>query len=333
MARSMVRDLLGSHPIHVHPISDVLDQLIAAEPSPGIAAATLAAIEQRLLLTYNARTTALVLSFARGFLRMEPQPGSSSLPMPSVPQTEQRQPQPVLPAVGPAPAAPLGLVMVHQWLILLTALGGLALLAAVLIRSLNSPVSRQEVGVAGEARNRSAAPGEAAPQPLPQPARAPGTPPVPSPAAASVDLYDAGLSAGGQRVLLETSSLATTSDPQRIRFRYRLGAQPVASEADCSRMTWTTFPEGETHAPQSAATERLLRRVCESAATPAPAVSSAGAAMVFDPPSNIRVTPNGAILCAITSRSTIAIQGQEGDWYRTDVCGSPGYIHRGQIRF
>ena len=61
---------------------------------------------------------------------------------------------------------------------------------------------------------------------------------------------------------------------------------------------------------------------------------SSGVATIYDPPSNIRVRPNGRILCSVpTKGALISIQGQEGKWYRTDHCGSPGFIHRSQVRF
>ena len=62
--------------------------------------------------------------------------------------------------------------------------------------------------------------------------------------------------------------------------------------------------------------------------------TSSGVATIYDPPSNIRVRPNGRILCSVpTKGALISIQGQEGKWYRTDHCGSPGFIHRSQVRF
>jgi serine/threonine protein kinase len=56
-------------------------------------------------------------------------------------------------------------------------------------------------------------------------------------------------------------------------------------------------------------------------------------ATVIDPPSNIRVQPNGAILCSIKSVQSIRVSRSSGDWYVTDACGSDGYIHRSQLRF
>jgi serine/threonine protein kinase len=54
---------------------------------------------------------------------------------------------------------------------------------------------------------------------------------------------------------------------------------------------------------------------------------------VIDPPSNIRVQPNGAILCSISSVQSIRVSSASEDWYLTDACGSDGYIHRSQLRF
>jgi serine/threonine protein kinase len=56
-------------------------------------------------------------------------------------------------------------------------------------------------------------------------------------------------------------------------------------------------------------------------------------ATVIDPPSNVRTEPNGSVVCAIPSITEIAVFNPSGDWYRTDACGTVGYIHRGQIKF
>lgn len=56
-------------------------------------------------------------------------------------------------------------------------------------------------------------------------------------------------------------------------------------------------------------------------------------ALVFDPPSNIRATPNGRILCAVRQPTTITVLGQQGNWYYTDYCGQRGMIHSSQLRF
>lgn len=66
-----------------------------------------------------------------------------------------------------------------------------------------------------------------------------------------------------------------------------------------------------------------------------PLTNNIGVAIVFDPPSNVRETPNGKILCSVREPATINIYGQQGQWYDTDVCGrgKRGLIHSSQIKF
>ena len=76
----------------------------------------------------------------------------------------------------------------------------------------------------------------------------------------------------------------------------------------------------------------------EAAQTPKP--STATTATVIDPPSNIRATPNGAVICVMRQRGTVVnilgstgISDNNGTWYYTDACGRTGVIHSSQIRF
>lgn len=82
--------------------------------------------------------------------------------------------------------------------------------------------------------------------------------------------------------------------------------------------------------------------VASNAASPNPAssnaaVSTAEYAIVFDPPTNVRVGPStgSAVQCSVTAKTTIRILGLEGNWYRTDVCGGgqTGYVYRNQLKF
>jgi hypothetical protein len=61
-----------------------------------------------------------------------------------------------------------------------------------------------------------------------------------------------------------------------------------------------------------------------------PAVQTA---LVFDPPSNVRASPNGEILCSVDASTYINIYENSGSWYRTDACGQIGVIDSSQIRF
>lgn len=54
-------------------------------------------------------------------------------------------------------------------------------------------------------------------------------------------------------------------------------------------------------------------------------------AVVFEPPSNVRVKPNGRVLCSVNSETNIGVYGYNNGWYKTDVCGKSGYIHQSQV--
>lgn len=76
--------------------------------------------------------------------------------------------------------------------------------------------------------------------------------------------------------------------------------------------------------------------------TVAPSVQNPNArtAYIIDPPSNIRATPNGTVLCIARTRGTVVnilgstgVTDNNGTWYYTDYCGKQGVIHSTQIRF
>jgi serine/threonine-protein kinase len=56
-------------------------------------------------------------------------------------------------------------------------------------------------------------------------------------------------------------------------------------------------------------------------------------AVIYAPPSNVRATPNGQVICRITAVTRINTYSYNKGWYRTDVCGRNGYIHESQVRF
>lgn len=63
-------------------------------------------------------------------------------------------------------------------------------------------------------------------------------------------------------------------------------------------------------------------------------------AIVLDPPTNIRVRPNGEVQCVINKSDYIgildreAVRDSKGDkWYYTNACGKIGLVHQSQIEF
>jgi hypothetical protein len=144
--------------------------------------------------------------------------------------------------------------------------------------------------------------------------------------------YAAGTAVGGQAINVDLCSVQAKG-AKASRFVYYLDNDRVESEADCAGGTWTTFPEGKVNQPQSQATQNMLRAVCNRKAPESGVTSRAGSAIVFDPPSNVRVSPNGDILCSVKQKTTINIYGSSGSWYKTDICGSMGFIHAEQLKF
>ncbi len=144
--------------------------------------------------------------------------------------------------------------------------------------------------------------------------------------------YAAGTAVGGQAINVDLCSIRVNS-PQSVAFVYYLNNERVESEANCSNATWITFPERQVNRPLSSATKNMLDAICSRQTSTGGTTSKAGAAIVFDPPSNVRLSPNGAILCAVQKKTTINIYGSNGGWYKTDVCGSMGFIHGDQLKF
>jgi len=132
--------------------------------------------------------------------------------------------------------------------------------------------------------------------------------------------YFAGTAVTGKSVNIDLCSIVLASS-RSVDFVYYLGR------------TWTTFPERQIHRPRSQATQTMLEVVCSYRFNSSQSTSRIAAAIVFSPPSNVRTSPNGNIICSVKERRTINIYGSVGSWYYTNVCGEMGVIHSSQIKF
>jgi hypothetical protein len=143
-------------------------------------------------------------------------------------------------------------------------------------------------------------------------------------AQAQSSLQYLGQAVGGQSVNLDLNSISRASN-RSVDFTYYLGNDERESQANCENGTWTTFRDGVVHSPESATTAEMVRLVCGGGYNNAPRTTNEGSRgqswFVFDPPSNVRTSPNGALLCIIRSTEDINIYGWDGDWAITDVCG------------
>ncbi|MEL7141230.1 MAG: hypothetical protein AAFY33_18935 [Cyanobacteria bacterium J06643_4] len=172
---------------------------------------------------------------------------------------------------------------------------------------------------------------------------------------AQTSYYYAGEATGGEQILVDLNSIAVVSDSS-ANFSYLLGDEQIESQAHCvGSGAWTTLSDATVHYAQSQATRDMVRIVCSYSRSALAAVDELEAdlpgidgsalaqsmqeeravqtALVYDPSSNVRATPNGQILCSVDTVSYINIFGRLGDWYRTDACGTLGLIHISQISF
>ncbi|NJP08755.1 MAG: hypothetical protein HC866_04115 [Leptolyngbyaceae cyanobacterium RU_5_1] len=149
-------------------------------------------------------------------------------------------------------------------------------------------------------------------------------------APAQAAMFYAGTASTGKSVHVDMDSISRVSQ-RSVDFVYYLGGERIFAQANCHAGSWTTFPEGERHYPQSRATQRMVDFVCSRVRNVSTSVVPQ-TVRVIDPPSNVRATPNGRIVCTLP-RTNIQVFESVGSWYRTHACGRSGYIHVSQIQF
>ncbi|OUC11811.1 MAG: hypothetical protein B0A82_26580 [Alkalinema sp. CACIAM 70d] len=109
-------------------------------------------------------------------------------------------------------------------------------------------------------------------------------------------------------------------------FTYQIGRDRVNAMTPCNgqfQVADSNGRYGDLMEPQSKATQKMIDRVCGYYRR---------SYQVFSPPSNVRLEPNGKIICAIRRQTTITTYGTYGEWFYTDACGKLGLIHSSQIR-
>jgi hypothetical protein len=143
--------------------------------------------------------------------------------------------------------------------------------------------------------------------------------------------YQLGQASTGAATELNLCSLRRIPRTFNVDFTYSLGGEPISAQADCRSRHWTTLPEKAINKPQSQVTEDMLQILCTA---PIDGGGDDYLAVIFNPPTNIRKTPNGKVICTITELRVIAISGSgpSNGWYRTNACGY-GYVHQSQLRF
>lgn len=150
---------------------------------------------------------------------------------------------------------------------------------------------------------------------------------------AKAELLNLGRASGGQTITLDTQSIQRNGRTMSwwAGFTYYLGNERLKAGAHCGQRIWQIEGESEIHKPQSQVTRNMINIVCS--ARHIEEQEDTGYMLVFDPPSNLRATPGGQVICTLKEMGIISVYPEpRGDWFLTRACGRNGWIHRSQIR-
>ena len=154
---------------------------------------------------------------------------------------------------------------------------------------------------------------------------------------AQAEMLVLGTASTGQAVTLDTDSVLRV--PRGVgtgtNATYYLGDEKIVADIDCSQGYWTVDSDRSQprirYRPQSQATRNLLFLACGIRRINNQ-LEDAQDLLVYDPPSNVRSTPNGSVKCVIENMQIIRVVGEpRGTWYSTTACGG-GWIDQSQIR-
>jgi hypothetical protein len=161
---------------------------------------------------------------------------------------------------------------------------------------------------------------------------------------AQAEMVVLGTASTGETLTLDTNSVSRGTPSGTglfITATYYLNNERIDASISCRNKYWVV---GETHyTPQSQATQNLISTACRIAFNSQSRQSNQSQPsqrtrektwIVYDPPSNVRYSPNGEVLCTIPDKRTVQIRGNAvNGWYPTPACeGADGWIHESQIR-
>ena len=152
---------------------------------------------------------------------------------------------------------------------------------------------------------------------------------------AQAEMLVLGTASTGQTITLDTNSVSRTDRGTSlfISATYYLGNERVVADISCRQRYWVV--EGDStstqYRPQSQATRNLLSLACSIRGIDRQQEDT-GYLLVYDPPSNVRSTPNGSVKCVLDTMQIIRVYVEpRGSWYSTTACGG-GWISESQVR-
>ena len=142
---------------------------------------------------------------------------------------------------------------------------------------------------------------------------------------AQAEMLVLGTASTGETLTLDTDSVTRAPRAASVwgNATYYLNDERIDAEIDCSRGYWTVNSDQSQpriqYRPQSQATRNLVSLACGIRRIDDQ--SEVMYLLVYDPPSNVRSSPNGAVQCVIENMQIIRIYGEpRNGWYYTDFC-------------
>lgn len=163
---------------------------------------------------------------------------------------------------------------------------------------------------------------------------------------AQAEMVVLGTASTGETVTLDTNSVSLWTPVGTglfISATYYLNDERIDATISCRNKSWVVKGDSTRYTPQSQATQNLISTACRIAFNSQYRQSNQSQPsqrtrdetwIVYDPPSNVRYSPNGEVLCTIPDKRRVWISGNPvNGWYRTPACeGADGWIHESQIK-
>lgn len=163
---------------------------------------------------------------------------------------------------------------------------------------------------------------------------------------AQAEMVVLGTASTGETVTLDTDSVSKGTPAGTglfITATYYLDNERINARISCRYKSWFVEGDSTEYTPQSQATRNLISTACAIAFNNQARQSNQSQQsqqtrertwIVYNPPSNVRYSPNGEILCTIRNVTRVWLYGNPVDgWYRTPACeGADGWIHESQIK-
>ncbi|MBE9144087.1 hypothetical protein [Planktothrix mougeotii] len=160
---------------------------------------------------------------------------------------------------------------------------------------------------------------------------------------AQAEMVVLGTASTGETLTLDTDSVSLWTPMGTglfISATYYLDNERIDASISCRNRSWVVEGDSTHYTPQSQATQNLISTACRIAFNSQSRQSNQSQQtrertwIIYDPPSNVRYSPNGEVLCTIGDKRRIQIRGNSvNGWYRTPACeGADGWIHESQIK-